>query len=145
MSLTSHLEPGEEVLARAGPFYATSRRVLRYQLLRGGAEDFRQLPYAKISSVEATRMPNHRFMVTGTLIGISGVFITLTLGFFTTILAVPAGIALIILGSRGWGNQQYFQLHAPGSTPKEQALWRIPYAGSMDLMVAIQSHTARSR
>jgi len=64
---------------------------------------------------------------------------------FTGVLAVPAGIALIILGSRGWGNQQYFQLHAAGSTPKEQALWRIADTSSMDLMVAIQSRTERRR
>ena len=32
MSLMARLEPGEEVVARSGPFYATSRRVLRFEV-----------------------------------------------------------------------------------------------------------------
>ena len=145
MSLSSHLQPGEVVLARAGPFFATSRRVLRYQQLRGGAEDLRELPYTRISSAEATRPPNHKFMAGGLAIASFGLLLSFTFGFVTSYLALPAGIAMIVMGGGGFGQPQYFQLHTAGATKKEQAVWRIPYAGSMNLMVEIQTRTERKR
>ena len=137
MGLMEQLQPGEEVLARASEFYATSRRVLRYQVNRG-AETLWQLPYQQIRSVELERPPNHVYMAGGTLLALAGLFVTLTVGWVTPILAVPLGVGLIVLGGKGIGKPQYFQLYATVPLPKEEKVWRIPYLGSMDLVVAIQ-------
>lgn len=141
MTLMDSLEPGEDVIGRVGPFYATSRRVLRYEQRSKDEGPLPQLPYARLTSIELVHPPNHRKMAGGVLVAFGGLFITFYFGMFTTILLVPVGVGLIVFGAMGNGNQPYYQLHANGSTPKEQALWRIPYRGSMDFMGAIGSRT----
>ena len=145
MGLMDHLQPGEEVVARAGQFYATSRRVLRYDPSTGGKETLSEVPYNRVRSVELDRPPNHVYMASGTIMAASGLFLTLTIGWITPLLAIPLGLALIFLGASGTGKQQYFQLHTTGLTPKEEAVWRIQYIGSMDLITAIQERVAPRR
>ena len=144
MSFISHLQPGEEVLAHAGPFYATSLRVLRYEVASTGAEVLREVPYGRVRSVELTRPPNHVYMAGGTIVTLSALFVTLSIGLVTPLFAIPFGLALIVMGGNGIGKPQYYQLRT-GGTSKEESMWRIPYGGSMNLMVAIQTRTERRR
>ena len=141
MALGNHLRPDEDVLARIGPYYATSRRVLRYEQAPGGKEEAQELLYARVGSIELVRPTNHPMMVGGTILALSGLFVTVTLGFFTTILVVPFGLAFIFLGARGQGKEPYYQLHINNATRREKALWRIPHRGSMDFMGAVGYRT----
>ena len=141
MTLMDSLEPGEEVMARAGPFYATSRRVLRYEERLRTSASLPQLPYTRLKSIELVHPPNHRKMIGGVLVAFGGLFATFYFGMFTTILLVPLGIGLIGFGAMGNGNQPYYQLHVLSATAKELALWRVPYRGSMDFLSVIGSRT----
>ncbi len=146
MALMDHLKDGEDVVARVGPFYATSRRVLRYEPAPQGKEpaprgkekeQLPELPYSRLSRIELVRPPNHPMMIGGTVMALGGLFLTFFVGLFTPMLAVPVGIGVIILGGTGAGKPRYFQLHSAGATKLEQALWRIPYHGSMDFIAAV--------
>lgn len=171
MPLRNHLHPDEDILARVSPFYATSRRILRFDSLRNGEERFTELPYARVKSIEIVRPPNHRLMAGGTVVSIGGLFLAMFVGLYTPMIAVPAGLAMIMLGGNGTGMGRYFQLtveEAPGpraaganvtgegpnqkeksasgkgARRKEQALWQVPYVGSMDFIGAVGQRTGKT-
>ncbi len=170
MPLRNHLHPDEDILARVSPFYATSRRILRFESLRNGEETFTELPYARVKAIEIVQPPNHRLMAGGTVVSIGGLFLAMFVGLYTPMIAVPAGLAMIVLGGNGTGMRRYFQLtgeelpgqRAQGPSPtekntagkganptakvarrKEQALWRVPYAGSMDFIGVVGQRTGK--
>lgn len=143
MTLRENLRPGEEIVARVGPYYATSHRVLRYDQTRSGAYDMPELPYSRLSSIELVRPPNHKMMAGGTVISLGGVFLTVFYGLVTTILLALAGLVFIVLGSMGKGNEPYFQLHIADASSGEQRLWRVPYRGSMEFMAAVGTRTGK--
>ncbi|MBI2873290.1 MAG: hypothetical protein HYY00_08905 [Chloroflexi bacterium] len=123
MSLEDHLDPGEQIISRCHPFYATSKRVLRYGK-KGQMEQVEHLPYARLSSVELVERPSHKVMVTGTLIAILGVVLA-TMGLVTSILALVAGVALVAYG--GIGRPGYYQFRAHNMSKAEEGRWRMDH------------------
>lgn len=140
MPLRDHLEPEESILARCDPFYATSRRVLRYQITKDG-EQAVGLPYSRVQGVELVRKPQHRLMVAGTLMGAAGAFLFFYLGFITSIPTFIFGLGLIIYG--GQGKEAYYQLHLYQMTKQEGEIWRIRFRGSADFIVKVGEQSGR--
>ena len=150
-SIHSILVPGEKILSECRPFYATSRRIIRYDE-RSPGDQVSEVDYQQIIAVEIIRKPSHPTMLLGTLCVLGAIFLGTTGIIIVT--AVPAaigGIALLILGARG--KLGYYQLHIrkqaapattgsdrdPGSTmvsfmesvglrtPPDQLRWRLDY------------------
>ncbi|MSQ14761.1 MAG: hypothetical protein EXR50_02725 [Dehalococcoidia bacterium] len=140
MSLRDHLEPEEHIQSRCDPFYATSRRLIRYQLTREG-EKIQFLSYRGVKSVELVRKPQHKLMVAGTLMSATGLFLFVYLMLWTAIPAFFMGIGLIIYG--GQGNEVYYQIHFDNMTAQEKELWRIRIRGSKDFIASIADITGR--
>jgi hypothetical protein len=143
MALMDLLQPGEDVVARVGPFYATSRRLLRYEATPDGKDHLTELPYTKVKGIELVRPPNHPMMAGGVVVAAAGAFLMLTWGLYTAMLAMPAGVAMIVLGGQGSGRGRYYQLWAEGANRKDEGRWRIPYYGSGDFLNAIGIRTGK--
>jgi len=136
MTLRDRFTPGEDVVARAGPFYATTRRIVRYERAPDGSETFVELPYFHVRSIELVRPPNHRVMTTGLVVAIAGLFIGFGIGLYTPFLMIPAGVGMIIYGSVS-GKEQYYQIDTGGTPPIDKDLWRVPYRGSMEFIAIV--------
>ena len=141
MSLWEKLTSGEEVLARVGPFYATTHRVVRYEQGPDGKEVLTELPYNRLRSVESVRPGDHRMMAGGTALVLLGLFLGVYIGLYTPLLAVPLGLGLIFFGAKG--KEVYYQLHGADPTPKDQTTWRIPYRGSMEFLAVVGDRSGR--
>ena len=73
------LRPGERVVSKFGPYYATSHRILLY-LETDSRTITREIPYSELEAVEEVKLGNPRLMILGT------------------------GMALLgLLASAGWG------------------------------------------
>ncbi len=108
-SLEDVLMPGEKILSECKPFYATSRRIIRYDRGMRGTR-FESVDYEEIVSLGLVRKPSHPMMILGTLAILAAIF--LSAGgflFFTSILALIVGVGLLILGARG--NLGYYRLN----------------------------------
>lgn len=136
-----YLSANETIIARSGEFYATSMRVIRYRQSDGG-DDFHQLPYNRIESIELVYKPRHGLMFAGTVLAVLGMFFFMaSVARFTGIPAVVAGIALILVGSRG--RRGFYQLRLYNPEPEEEERWRIPIRGTASLVATIRSATGQ--
>ncbi|MBI2887875.1 MAG: hypothetical protein HYY02_11785 [Chloroflexi bacterium] len=139
MTVLDQLTPGEEILARCEPFYATTHRVLRADDSQGAAT--LELPYIRLQSVELVRQPSHRLMTAGTALAILGFLLWYFLGLVTSFLAVMAGIGVLVYGAQG--REAYYQLRTYQMAPNEERRWRIPYRGSMDFIVTVGQRSGK--
>jgi hypothetical protein len=99
-----HLMPGENVLARAGDFYATNKRLLKYRK-RFHGEEIDDIAYSHISSI--TYISGSRGLVTdiGIVLAVLGI-IGIVVNIFTNVslvtplcgVATFVGIVLIVYG-----------------------------------------------
>ncbi len=140
MALRDHLEPEERIQARCDPFYATSLRLVRYQLTKEG-ELVSYSAYRRIQSVELVRKPQHKLMVMGTILGVCGFILYFYWGLITAIPTFFFGVGIIIYG--GQGKAVYYQLHLSDMTSQEKEIWRIQIRGSKDFIAAIGDITGK--
>jgi len=129
MSVAKHLAPGENVLARAGDFYATNKRLLRYRKLFHG-EELDDIAYSYISSI--TYISGSRALVTDigivlAVLGVIGVVVNIftDVTLVTPLCAVAAfvGIVLIIYGV--FSKVTYVQFRGAGITDAAGARLRM--------------------
>ena len=134
LNLEGVLLPGEKILSECKPFYATSRRIIRYDrgMRRPRVES---IDYEEITSLGLVRKLSHPMMILGTLAILAAVF--LSAGgflFFTSILALIVGVGLLMLGARG--NLGYYRLNLrkpPGPLPDpSEATWATTMRGFME-------------
>lgn len=164
MSLQDYLMPGEKILSECKPFYATSRRIMRYDEREGGGPT--ELAYQQLAGVELIRKPNHPMIILGLLCIFAAVLLTMAgLIFFTSALALIGGGVLIVLGVRG--TLGYYQLRTRQSdrpigqpletslgasflmlmeslglrTPDEEARWRLEYQKAGSFIATVRNIT----
>ncbi len=140
MALRDYLEPEERIQARCDPFYATSRRLIRYQLTREGEKVY-LLPYNRVRSIELVRKPHHKLMTLGTILAASGILLFFYWGLITSIPTFFIGIGVIIYG--GQGRDVHYQIHLENMTPEEKEIWRVRPRGSKDFITSIAETTGR--
>ena len=140
MGIRGRLRHEETIISDHHPYYATSQRVILLQEI-DGREELWELPYARLTSVEVIKLPRHRMMIAGTLMIVGGAIMS-TIGYFTSGLAILAGIGAIIYG--GIGREAYYQLHADGMTKEEAARWRLAYWGSGSFIRTIRTVTGKN-
>ncbi len=128
--------PGEEILSQFESFYATSRRVIHYRQKSRG-EEFRELSYHRLASIETIKTPRHNLMMSGTVIIISAILLTYVgLIFVTSIPVFLIGLFLIIYG--GFGKEGYYQLHIYDAARGEERPWRVQYWGSSHFIATLR-------
>jgi hypothetical protein len=156
--------PGEKVISECKPFYATSKRIIRYD---EGAQSqpVAEIGYHQLAAVELMRKPSHPMMALGTLCILAAIFLAASsIIIVTAIPALIVGVVLLAIGARG--NLGYYQLriretHTPahqavgadqgsGSTintlieslglrtPPEEARWRVDYARAGSFLATIR-------
>ena len=136
MSLQDVLTPGEKVLSECRPFYATSRRILRYDEGQGGGR-VEELAYHDLAGVQVIRRPSHPMMIVGTLAVLSALYLATTR--FIAVTAFPAALAggaLLFIGARG--RLGYYQLHtrkaASAAFDETQGGWRDLAGKAMEVL-----------
>ena len=140
MSLQDILTPGEKTLAECDPFYATSRRIIRYEG-EDRPDSTHELAYHELAGVEVVRKPNHPMMVAGTLAVISAIFLAFAkILLITPILSLIAGVLLLYFGSRGQPGYYRLILRTPPTatlgTSEEQ---RGPTIGSLLILLGLKA------
>ena len=109
MTVQDVLLPDEKVLSECKPFYATSRRIIRLDEGSHGGS-LAELTYTQVTAVGLVRNPSYPVMIAGVMVLLCAVFVTfIGFIFFTSILAVGGGAALLLSGSRG--KPAFYQLH----------------------------------
>ena len=124
MSVYDHLQPEERIELQHPPFYLTNRRLLRV----GDDGRFGEVSRIGMTAVERVVTTDHRIMVLGVILVVSGAVLTLTWAPYTAWLAIIAGIAALLLGSRG--KLVGHQVVSPRIPESEQELWRLPAWGA---------------
>lgn len=140
MSLQDILTPGEKMLAECGPYYATSRPIIKYEG-EDRPDSTHEIAYHELAGVEVVRKPSHPMMVAGTLAVISAIFLAFAkVLVFTLILALIAGALLLYFGSRGKPGYYRLILKTPPSAPfspsKEQG---GPTIGSLLILLGLKT------
>lgn len=135
MPVEKHLMSGEEVLATCGPFLATSRRLIRYRET-GKGEDYRQVAYTQLETVELVKKARHPLMITGTLLSIVSLGLLFYIPVSATILFI-LGVALVIIG--GVGKEAYYQIHIRGLPKEEERLWRVNHPRSGQFIATVKN------
>jgi len=129
MALKKHLMPGENILAIAGNFYATNRRLLKYRKWFHG-EELDDIAYSHISSI--TYISGSRGLVTdiGIVIAVLGI-IGIVVNIFTDVslvtplcgVATFVGIVFIVYGV--FSRVTYVQFRGAGISDATGARWRM--------------------
>ena len=99
MPVEEQLITGEEILARAGDFYATNKRILRYRKRLVG-EELDDLVYSHITSITYVRKADPFFTTTGIMLviaGIVGIVVNIFTGIGLVSILSYAGVGLGIL------------------------------------------------
>ena len=105
------------------------------------SEEFEELPYIWVRSVEIVREPNRTLMARGVVAGIAGLGLWFMIGLVTSFALLMLGVILILMGAQG--KEAYYQLRSDRLSEKELERWRIPFRGSMEFMATIGTMTGK--
>ena len=118
MPLKKHLMPGENILAIAGNFYATNRRLLKYRK-RFHGEEIDDIAYAHISSI--TYISGSRGLVTDigivlAVLGLIGIVVNIftDVSLVTPLCGVAAFVGIVLLVYGIFSRVTYVQFRGAG-------------------------------
>ena len=140
MSVYDHLRDGERIELQHPPFYLTNMRLLRSDDADGA---FREVPRIGMTAVERVHATDHRIMVAGVVLVVSGVALTLTWAPFTAWLAIIAGLAAMLLGAKG--KLVAHQVVSPRIPESEQEMWRLPSWGADNFVRRLRTIAEENR
>ena len=136
MPVEEHLTSGEEILASAGDYYATSKRVIRYRKRLIG-EELDDLAYSHITSLSLVNNPRTGLITPGIILlvlGIIGIIVNIfaDAGLVTplSIIGLVLGIVLIVCGIIF--PLTYVQFRAPGISGAAEERLRMTNVNSED-------------
>jgi hypothetical protein len=129
MPVGKHLMPGENVLARAGDFYATNRRLLKYRKWFHG-EELDDIAYSHISSI--TYISRSRGLVTDigiviAILGIIGIVVNIftDVRLVTPLCAVAAFVGVVLLVYGIFSRATCVQFRGAGLSDAAGAGWKM--------------------
>lgn len=140
MGVRDRLLVGEFILSEHPPFYLTSMRLLHHgeQMQR---EETRGIPIEHLIAVDSLRGTRHKFMIIGSVLLISGFVLAFMLPLYTTLLAIPAGIGALLMGSIG--KTVAYQIKAQEMPKEEESIWRLPSWGADNFVSTIRKTIAQ--
>jgi uncharacterized membrane protein len=124
MSIEEHLLPGEKLISQHGLLYASSQRIIHYAG-KNSAPQIHALPYDRLTGIRIVRRANHKLMMVGTIVSISAAYASTMLSLFFGIFAIPAGVAMVLLGSVG--RDSHYQIEIRDMTEAEEQIWQIKH------------------
>lgn len=136
MAVRDHLLAGEVIVSEHPPFYLTTLRLLHHQQGPQGEQTL-ALPLERLIGVEEVKSTHHRLMIIGSALLLSGVFLTMTWGLFTAVLAIVGGAVALVMGSRG--RVTGYQIQAQNLSPEEEAIWRLEHWGAGHFVATLRS------
>ena len=136
MAVRDHLLAGEVIVSEHPPFYLTTLRLLHHQQGPQGEQTL-ALPLERLIGVEEVKSTHHRLMIIGSALLLSGVFLTMTWGLFTAVLAIVGGVVALVMGSRG--RVTGYQIQAQNLSPEEEAIWRLEHWGASHFVATLRS------
>lgn len=140
MNVYDHLHDGERIELQHPPFYLTNRRLLRND---DNAGSFREVPRIGMTAVERIHVTDHRIMALGVILVVSGAVLTLTWAPYTAWLAIIAGLAALLMGSRG--KLVGHQVVSPRIPDSEQGLWQLPGWGADNFVNKLRTIAAENQ
>ena len=124
-----HLMPGENVLARAGDFYATNKRLLKYRK-RFHGEEIDDIAYSHISSI--TYISGSRELVTDigiffAVLGVIGIVVNIftEVSLVTPLCGVAAFVGIVLMVYGIFSNATYVQFRGTGISDASGARLRM--------------------
>lgn len=142
MGIRDKLNPEESIISDNNPYYVTSQRLIYYQENESG-EQFSEIPYSRIESVEIVRSPRHKLMIAGTMLILGGAIMAASMQFITSWPAIFAGIVALIFG--GIGRESHYQIHAREMTKLETNIWRLAYWGNGSFVKTVRTIIGEER
>jgi len=97
MPLENYLIQGEEILAKAGIFVATNKRLIRYNK-RFFSEELDDLPYSHITSIGVVKSPRKRLIKAGVIITLIAIITFLSLMVISSVLKSVSGLLKGFMG-----------------------------------------------
>jgi hypothetical protein len=140
MDVRDRLLAGEFILSEHPPFYLTSMRLLHHGE-KTHREETRGIPIEHLITVDSLRGTRHSFMIIGGVLLISGFVLAFILPLYTTLLAIPAGIGALVMGSIG--KTVAYQIKAQGMPKAEESIWRLPVWGADQFVNTIRNTIAQ--
>jgi hypothetical protein len=129
MPVEKHLIPEENVLARAGDFYATNKRLLRYRK-RFHGEEIDDIAYSHISSI--TYISGSRVLVTDigivlAVLGIIGIVVNIftDVSLVTPLCSVAAFVGIVFIIYGVFSKVTYVQFRGAGISDAAGARLRM--------------------
>ncbi|MBI4287240.1 MAG: hypothetical protein HY671_02290 [Chloroflexi bacterium] len=165
MPLQTYLMEGEKIIAQCGDFYASNKRLIRYQKHLFG-EEVDDIPYAHLTSVGVARKPRRGLIRAGVVVivtflssllmlaiispilkslsGLLGGSFGLNLGPLVPIhlIALGAGVAMVLAGV--FVPSVFVQFRAPGLNKDAEARFRLHGGGrgaSLDLVRIVREQS----
>jgi len=129
MPLKKHLMPGENILAIAGNFYATNRRLLKYHKWFHG-EELDDIAYSHISSI--TYISGSRGLVTDigiviAVLGIIGIVVNIftDVSLVTPLCGVATFVGIVFIAYGVFSRVTYVQFRGAGISDAAGVRWRM--------------------
>ncbi len=97
MPLENYLVQGEEILAKAGIFVATNKRLIRYNK-RFFSEELDDIPYSHITSIGVVKSPRKRLIKAGVIITLIAIITFLSLMVISSVLKSVSGLLKGFMG-----------------------------------------------
>jgi hypothetical protein len=136
MSIEEHLLPDEKLISQHGLLYASSRRLIHY-VQKGAAPQIHELPYDRLTGIRIIRRANHKLMIAGTMVSFCAAYASTMLSLFFGILAIPVGIALVILGSIG--RDSHYQIEGRDMTEAEEKIWQLKHKYAQHFIATLRT------
>lgn len=97
MPIENYLVQGEKILANAGLFYATDKRLIRYHK-RFLSEELDDIPYSHITSIGVVKSPRRRLIKAGAVIILIAIITFLSLMVISSVLKSISGLLKSFMG-----------------------------------------------
>ena len=135
LDASAHLKDGERIVSQFGPYFATSQRIL--VVLKKAAETVvDELPYAQLETIDEVSVPNHRKMVVGTILAITG--FVLTFGWYMILPLIAAFVGIFMVFQGAVGKPAYYQLRGRNMERHQLQRWQIRHYGAGSFIATIR-------
>lgn len=146
MPVEDHLEPNEVVIASSGFFYATDRRLLRYEPAPLFGPQAESLSYGDIQSVTPRVQSRYRLVAGGLVVFILGLLDPGRVGGPTKLILVLAGLGLLVYAIMSRKTMWVFASSQVGVAARDR--WRLVDDGNertRRLVQTVQSRRGQSQ
>ncbi|MCH8311010.1 MAG: hypothetical protein IIB17_11035 [Chloroflexi bacterium] len=138
LDASAHLKDGERIVSQFGPYFATSQRILVVMKKAAGTV-VDELPYTQLETIDEVSVPNHRKMIIGTIMAITG--FVLTFGWYLILPLIAAFLGVFMVFQGAVGHPAYYQLRGRDMARHQLQRWQIRRYGAGSFIATIRTIT----